>query len=376
MIAKVKTIVAYMEELAPSSIALPGDPVGLQVGSFEAEVGKILVALDPDLRAVEKATALGAEMLITHHPLIYNKLSSINEENPKGYLISKAIRNNLNIFSAHTNYDVARDGVSYQMAAALGLNVENAKILEVTGSEQLLKLVVFVPVGYEEGMRRALAGAGAGQIGRYSHCTFQVEGTGTFMPSEGTNPFIGTSGELEKVAELKLETILPATRRRAVINALLKEHPYEEAAYDLYPLDLDGEEIGLGLIIELDEEISIEQLLVKCSDRLHANIRYWSGSKKGFKRIALCGGSGGSLIEHAARQKAEILIAGDFRYHDLKDAEAYGLALIDAGHDASEEPGVAHLKQYLAQKLKTDGFGAEVILQDPAPTKWSQVEGR
>ncbi len=372
MRSTVKTIISYLEELAPQSIALPGDPIGLQLGNPDAEVAKILVALDPDREAVEEAAFLGAEMLVTHHPLFYHQLSSINEDSPAGALIAEAIRKRINIYSAHTNYDVAPGGVSYQLAKTLGLPAEKAEVLEVTGSEDLLKLVVFVPVGCEEQIRDALSAAGAGQIGNYSHCTFQVRGTGTFMPGEGTDPYIGTRGQLEKADELRLETILPVFRRGAVIEVLKRVHPYEEVAYDLYPLDLEGKKIGLGLVLEPEKPLSTQQLIQLCRNRLGAdNLRYWTAGKSTFKRIALCGGSGGSIIKHAVRQKVDILISGDFRYHDLKQAEGLGLALIDAGHDATEKPGLDYLRQYLERKLQADSFGTEVCLQTSEGAKWS-----
>ena len=372
MKVSVNAVMKYMDELAPLSVALPGDPVGLQVGNPSSIVDSIMVALDPDLETIEEAIKKKAQMIITHHPLIYNKLSSINEAGPRGSLVARAIRNNLHIYSAHTNFDVTRGGVSYRLAEALGLPVKNASVLEVTGSEQLLKLVVFVPKGHEDRILDALARAGAGQIGRYSHCTFQTMGTGTFMPAADTNPFIGSKGELEKVSEIRLETILPVTRRKTIISDLIKHHPYEEVAYDLYPLDLEGDEIGLGLLIDLEEELSFEQLINRCLTNLPTNtLRYSINDREGFRRIALCGGSGGSLIEHAARQNADVLISGDFRYHDLKDAQALNIALIDAGHHATELPGVKYLKDYLQHKLEDEGYGVEVHLQALTPAGWS-----
>ncbi|MGM0651594.1 MAG: Nif3-like dinuclear metal center hexameric protein [Bacillota bacterium] len=372
MQATVKNVTSRLEKLAPLSIAMPGDPVGLQIGSNAAEVKKILVALDPDHAAVSEALSIGAELLLTHHPLFYQKISSVNEDLPGGAIVAEAIRNRLNIYSAHTNYDIAPEGVTFQLAKRLGLPAENARVLEVTGSEQLLKFVVFVPVGHEDAVRSAIAAAGAGQTGNYSHCTFQVAGCGTFMPGEGTNPYIGSSGQLEKADELRMETILPATRRTAVIKAMVNAHPYEEVAYDLYPLDLEGKAIGLGLIIDLEETVGVEEIVRLCRERINANcLRYWTGSQDRFKRIAICGGSGGSLIDHALQKGADIFISGDFRYHDLKNAESSNLALIDAGHDATEWPGMIYLQQYLEKMLQGEGYKTEVSLQASGAAKWN-----
>jgi dinuclear metal center YbgI/SA1388 family protein len=367
----VKKVISYLEEIAPPSLALPGDPVGLQLGNPGAEVKRVMVSLDPDIFAVREALESEVEMLVTHHPLFFHKLSSIDESRPIGALVSEAVRGRLNIYSAHTNFDIAPEGVTYHLAKAIGLPTSEADVLEVTGSEQLLKLVVFVPAGYEDKILKALAGAGAGQTGRYSHCSFQAVGTGTFMPEEGTTPFIGASGAMEKVDEMRLETILPATRRAGVLSALIKAHPYEEVAYDLYPLDLDGKKVGLGLLINSDQSFSLEKLVQLCRKNLTAcNPRGIGFGKSEFRKIALCGGSGGSLIEHAAGRGAEILISGDFRYHDLKQAEELGLALIDAGHAATEIPAVQFLCQSLRERLKKDGFEAEVLIKTSTPTGW------
>ncbi len=372
MQARVENIIDYMEALAPSSIALSGDPVGLQLGHPEAEIKKIMVALDPDWETIDEASNTGTDMLVTHHPLFYNKLSGIDESSPAGSLVAAAVRKGLHIFSAHTNYDISPYGVSYRLAQCLGFPLKHTSVLEVTGSEQMLKLVVFVPDGYEDRVRDALAEAGAAQMGEYSHCTFQAPGTGTFMPGEGTSPFIGDQGKLEKVNELRMETILPATFRSKVIKSLIEAHPYEEVAYDLYPLALEGKSIGLGLNIELEEPLPLEKLVENCRKNLKpATLRYWTPQTREVTRIALCGGSGGSIIANAAGHGAEVLISGDFRHHDLKHAQALGLALVDAGHDATEWPGVSYLQQYLEKRLKEDGYNTEVFLPASAAENWS-----
>lgn len=374
MRANVKKIVSYLEDIAPESLAMPGDSVGLQLGNPEAEVNKVLISLDPDENTVKEALSIGAEMLVTHHPLFYHKLSSINEASPEGMVISSAIRNRISIFSAHTNFDSAIQGVSYQLAHKLGFSTEKADILEVTGSEELLKLVVFIPAGFEDRVLDALARAGAGVIGRYSHCTFQNSGTGTFMPGQGTRPYIGKSGRLEKVDEIRMETILPAHCKTNVIDALLKVHPYEEVAYDLYPLTLKGRDFGFGLTVELDDPLSLDHIIQICRDRLNANdLRYYAPKVKTYKKIAFCGGSGGSLIVNAARKNVELFISGDFSYHNLKTAQDLDMALVDAGHDKTEWPGVAYLKEYISGRLLSDGYQTGAFLHVPASLSWHHV---
>jgi len=373
---KVKNIINYIETLAPPDLAVEGDPVGLQIGDPEAEVSKILVSLDADERAIEEASARGAEMLVTHHPFIFYALASVDESRPEVALIAGAIRKKLHIFSAHTNFDAAPGGVSYRLAEKLSLPIEGAEILEKTGSVDYLKLVVFVPAGYEDGVRNALAEAGAGQIGNYSHCTFQVAGSGSFMPGKGTRPFIGRENELEKVKELRLETILPARIKDAVIEAMFSVHPYEEPAYDLYPSSLEGKPVGFGLVINLAKALPVVEILERCRRFLKPScLRYYDAGKGLYKRIAICGGSGGSMVEVAVRKKADLLIAGDFGYHDLKLAQTCGLSLIDAGHDATEWPGVFYLKEYLQNCLASDQYAAEVFLPTLVASTWNLVDG-
>ncbi len=367
---KVKDIITFMQTIAPPPMALAGDPVGLQVGDPEAEVSKILVVLDPDRLALNAALKNNAQMIISHHPLIFEALSSVDESNPAGALVAEMIRKRINVYSAHTNFDIAANGVSWQLATALGLPLDAAAVLEVTVKEQFLKLVAYLPAENEDEIRSALAAAGAGQIGRYSHCTFVVKGIGTFMPGEGSDPYIGSAGRREKVDEVRLETIIPAGLRAPVIKALLQAHPYEEVAYDLYPLELDGETHGLGLLINSAEPLTIGELVKRCKEKLpYCHPRAYSSSKGPYTRIAILGGSGGSLISQAARSGAEILIAGDFKYHDLKNAEALNLALVDAGHAPTEMPGVFYLAEKLKQMLG-EQEGVEVIAQNFAPAGW------
>jgi dinuclear metal center YbgI/SA1388 family protein len=369
--AKVKQVVAYMEELAPLSLALPGDHVGLQLGNPEALLSKVLIAMDPDEIALEEAFSKGAGMLVCHHPLFFNEVSSLDENSTLGALVAAAIRKRSSIYCAHTNYDIVPGGVTYQLAQKLGLPAEGAKVLEVTTNDQLLKLVVFIPVGHENSVLDAIASAGAGHLGQYSHCAFQTTGVGSFMPGEEAQPYIGSSGKLEKVEEIRLETILPESMRKAVIDALLKAHPYEEAAYDLYPLALPGMELGLGLLVELEKPITMNDLLKRIRESLNVkDLRWWSPGQKTFRSIALCGGSGGSLIGQAARSGADIFISGDFRYHDLKQAQSLNLALIDAGHDTSEQPGLLYIQKYLDERLKADDYETEVLMQTSGKQSW------
>lgn len=371
MFATVRQVADYIEELAPLTLALPGDPTGLQLGNPHAAVQKILVALGLDEGVLEEAVAGGAALVVTHHPLIFEPLPSVDESKPQNALVAAAIRCQVSVYSAHTNLDVAPRGVNHILAERLGLAREGRQPLEVTGSDRLLKLVVFVPLGHEERLLQALFAAGAGALGAYSHSSFQVSGKGTFMPLEGSAPFIGRQGRLEHVDEKRLETILPASRRRDVVQALLETHPYEAPAYDLYPLALEGEPLGLGLIGMLDRPHTLPEIAGRCRKALALRaLRCWAPPGHKFSRVALCGGSGGSLIEHAVAGGAELLISGDFRYHDLEKAQAYGLGLIDAGHSGTELPVVDYLTAYLNSCLLKDGFKTNAAAAKTEPPEW------
>ncbi len=371
MYATVRQIAGYIEELAPPELALPGDPVGLQIGDPHAGVKKVLIALGFDEKVLKEALDEGAALVVTHHPLLFEPLRRVDESEPRGALIAEALRHRLAVYSAHSNLDIAPRGVSYILAERLGLAKEGRRVLKVTGHEQLLKLVLYLPEGYEEKMLETLGDAGTGLEGRYSHCSFQVAGTGTFKPLEGSTPFIGTPGRLERVSEIRMEMILPASQRAAVIRALLEAHPYEEPAYDLYPLARQGEPRGLGLIGSLEIPQTLPEIAGRCRRELGAAmVRCWAPPGQKFSRVALCGGSGGSLIEDAVSGGAGIFIAGDFRFHDLEKAQAHGLGLIDAGHGETEELVIEHLAAHLRSSLHEAGLKTEVVEATPSPPRW------
>lgn len=366
MSLQVQALMDMMDELAPRHLALGNDPVGLHIGNPHDEVKNIVTALDVDEDTLKEALRLEANVIISHHPLIFSPLTGIDYSLPGGALIREIIRNNMNVFVAHTNLDVAPRGVNTLLSELLEL--QDTEILEVTGRDSLLKLVAFVPEGFEDKIRDAISEAGAGWIGNYSHCTFQTAGTGTFLPREGTDPFIGRKGELEKVEEFRLETIFPLSIKKAVINALAESHPYEEVAYDLYPLENEGIPVGLGYVGKLNKSLSLGDLAQKCADKLHADTVHVFGDKqKQVHKVAVCGGSGGSLIQNAAVKGADVFVSGDFKYHDIKTARSMGLSLIDAGHYGTEYPVIPWLARYLQEKLAAGNCRNKIL---PVPGKF------
>jgi len=367
---RLQTIINYMTELAPPRLALKDDPVGLQVGDPRDEVSGILVALDMTEDTLQEAVAEGCSLVITHHPLIFRPLKRIDLTMPAGRLIASILKAGVSVFSAHTNLDVASGGVNTALAAALRLS--NCRVLQVTGVEELEKIAVFVPKGYEDKVRDALSRAGAGWIGNYSHCSFQTAGTGTFMPREGTQPFIGAQNKLERVEEVRLETIYPSRLRNRVIREVFSAHPYEEPAYDLYPLNNSGQQYGLGLLGEVSEPVALGDVARDFSRLLKASFfRLVGDPQKKVKRVAVCGGSGASLIGRAKAAGADLFVTGDIGYHEARDALEIGLAVLDVGHEASERPVIKAVKDWLALRLQDDGFDNQVLVSRAITSPWS-----
>jgi dinuclear metal center YbgI/SA1388 family protein len=364
----VQTLINYMEELAPRRLAYDWDNVGLQLGGMQGTVEKVLVSLDVDQRILDEAISHKADFIITHHPLIFRPLSALRTDLPLGTLIATALAAGIRIYASHTNLDVASGGVNDALAKAIGL--EDTEIIRVTGQEELEKIAVFIPADHVENVRNAMASAGAGWIGGYSHCTFQTEGTGTFMPLEGTSPYIGEQGKLERVSEVRLETIIPASYRRRVIQAMLKAHPYEEAAYDIYPLRNEGVSHGLGRVGMNPSPCTLDELCGLVKEKLNVQqLRVVGQGGRLIKKIAVCGGGGGNLIHAASFDGADVLLTGDIKYHEARDAADAGLAVIDAGHDATEQVIVPVLRDYLQRKISEGGYGTEVLASkiDTAP---------
>jgi len=339
-----------METLAHPKHAESWDKIGLQIGDPNSIIKKIMVTLDVTLPVVEEAINQSVDLLIVHHTPLFNPLENIRWDNPQGRIIQQLIKANINLYCAHTNLDSASGGVNDVLAQKLGLG--NVQVLSPSWKEQYIKIVVFVPAGFEDQVRTAMVEKGAGHIGNYSDCTFQLSGTGTFRPLEGTKPFIGAQDQLERVEEYRIETIVPQEMVEQVVLAMIKAHPYEEVPYDLYPLINNGELSGLGRFGSFEEELTMVELIEKVKAALDLNdIRFVGDIDKKIKNVALCGGSGASLIKQAVKKGAQVFITGDVKYHEAQEAESLGLSLIDAGHFPTEHPVVKMVADFLRQTL-------------------------
>lgn len=351
---KTADIVGIINKIAPVALAETWDNPGLQIGDPCAEVSRILVALDPTPDVIDAAIAASCQLLVTHHPLIFKPLKSISTANPHGASIQKAIRAGVSIVSLHTNYDIASGGLNDLLAGKVGLS--GCVPLKVTATSELVKLVVFVPAERIEGVRDAMFPFVAVQ-GNYRDCSFAAEGAGTFTPLEGAEPFIGTVGMLAEVREERLELLIVRRQLPRAIKALLAAHPYEEPAFDIYPLLNEGEKLGLGRIGFLPEPVILEEYAARLKKDLSAPaLRYVGDPAARVSKVALCSGSGASLLREAVRSGADVLVTGDVKYHEARDAEDMGLALIDAGHFPTEIIMVDDMTQRLGQALVAAGY--------------------
>lgn len=366
MAVSCQTIVSLIEKLAPRRIAEDWDNIGLQIGSPAQEVNKIFVSLDINEEVLQEALDFGAEMIILHHTPIFKPLKRIRTDEASGKLIARIVQNNVALYTAHTNLDAAWGGVNDVLAEMLGL--QEVAPLATSWQQKLYKLVVYVPHNYVEQVHRALTHAGAGCIGNYSECTFRVAGTGTFLPLPGSTPFLGQQGKLEYAQETRLETIIPEEHLAKTLKAMLKAHPYEEVAYDLYTLNNEGVKTGLGRVGYLPQPVTLAELIDIIKEKLQiTNLRYCGDPEKTIKKLALCGGSGMSLVPQAIFSGAQLLLTGDIKYHEAQEALAQDMALIDAGHFATERPIIDVVADYLRKEkaLKNVEIKVSQINTDP-----------
>jgi dinuclear metal center YbgI/SA1388 family protein len=354
-------IIQLFEQFSPKALAMEGDKIGLQIGNLNKPVQKVLVALDVLDQVVDEAIEKDVDLIIAHHPPIFRPLKKITGESASGQLITKLIKHDIAVYAAHTNLDVAKGGVNDLLAEAIGL--KNTEVLVPTYDDKLIKLVVYVPEEDAHRLREALGNAGAGAIGDYSHCSFSANGTGRFLPGESTNPHIGEQGRLEAVGETRIETIFPKSLERKVISAMIKAHPYEEVAYDLYPLENKGEQLGLGRIGTV-EETNLKGFAEHVKKSLDVKtVRVVGPLDAKVKKVAVLGGDGNKYYSQAKFRGADVYITGDIYYHTAHDAMMAELNMIDPGHNVEKvmKVGVAKKMEKLAQEK---GFNVEFIASE------------
>ena len=331
---KIKEIVSALERFAPLPLQDGFDNAGLQIGLTEAEATGALLCLDVTEAVLDEAIGLGYNLVIAHHPLLFKGCKSITGRDYVERCILKAIKNDIVIYAAHTNMDNAWGGVNFKIAEKLGL--KNVRVLEPK-EEALVKLVTYVPVAQAEEGRNVLVAAGCGCIGRYDSCSYNVEGSGTFRAQEGTHPYCGAVGELHTEAEVRIETIVPAYRKAEAVRALLKVHPYEEPAFDLYPLQNTWQQAGAGVIGELEKPETELEFLKRVKKTFEVEcLRHNKLMGREIQTVALCGGAGAFLLPLAIRQRADVFLTGEIKYHEFFGHEGE-ILLAETGHYESEQ---------------------------------------
>jgi dinuclear metal center YbgI/SA1388 family protein len=346
----------------PPSLAEPWDNVGLQVGDRSWPADRVMVALDPTLDVIREAAERGCGLVVTHHPLLFRPVARLDLDEPVAAVAGQALASRVAVAAYHTNADAARPGVTDALAEALDLRVTG--VLRPSEPGDRVKLVTFVPTDSTAKVLDALTLGGAGTIGEYTSCSFRVTGTGTFRPSESANPAIGERGELTEVTEDRLEMVLPRDRLPTVTRALIQAHPYEEVAYDVYPL-LGGEGLGPGRLAEPDAPLTGSELAERCRQRLGSAVRTAGDLDRPVRTVALCGGAGASLIPDALGAGADAYVTGDVKHHQALEATAQGLIVIDAGHHGTEWPFVEALARVLAWSFPDAQVSVSEVRTDP-----------
>ena len=346
---KVADIVQILENFAPKSNAESFDNVGLLVGAQQAEVQGILITLDCLESVVEEAMQKNCNLIVTFHPIIFSGLKSLTGKNYVERAVIKAIQNQVNIYAVHTNLDTAKEGVNFEICNRL--EVKNIRPL-IPKNRCIKKLQTYIPSGYFFRVQKALFEAGAGEIGNYKNCSFSVLGKGTFLPTEKAHPFIGEANKLEEAEELMLSVIFEDYKETQVLKALKNSHPYEEIAYEIYTLDNENQDLGMGRIGELEQEISETEFLKRLKTALPTDcIRHTALLGKPIKKVAVLGGSGSFAISDAISAGADVFVTADIKYHEFFQAERK-ILLADVGHYESEQFTKNLIHNLLKDKIK------------------------
>lgn len=345
---KIVEVIQALEKLAPTTYAEGFDNVGLLVGDADTEVSKILVTLDTLESVIDEAIEKGANLIVSFHPIIFSGLKKLTGKTYVERVVQKAIKHDIAIYATHTALDNSQLGVNYQICQQLKL--QNTEIL-IPQKSTLRQLITYAPTTHADEVRNSLLDAGAGSVGNYDYCSFNIEGKGTFRAKEGANPFIGEIGEVHTENEIRISVIYSKHLESSVLKALRNAHPYEEIAYEILALENQNQTIGMGMIGELEKEMEEEEFLDYLKIQMKAQmVRHSKFRNKKIKRVAVLGGSGSFAIPNAKQKGADVLITADLKYHDFFQAENQ-ILLADIGHYESEQFTKNLLTAYLSEKF-------------------------
>ena len=349
----ISSVAEYLETLAPLSSQEDYDNCGLLIGNASDPLKKALLCLDVTKDVLKEAIARGCNLVISHHPFIFKGLKKLTVKQPETEIVRLAILNDIAIYSIHTNLDNTLQGLNAHL-----LKKFNARKFRLLSPKEgtLVKLATFCPAGHADKVRTAMFDAGAGHIGNYDYCSFNVPGDGTFRASALANPFVGERNELHVEKEVKIEVIFPSWRQAEVVKKLLAAHPYEEVAYDLYPLLNASSAVGSGLVGELEIPVPEADFLLQVKSLLGLPvIRHSEFNSKPVSKIGICTGSGSFLIRNAMLAGVDIFLTADLKYHDFFDLSGK-LVVADIGHYESEQGVKEWLHDVLIEKFPTFAF--------------------
>jgi dinuclear metal center YbgI/SA1388 family protein len=346
----IKDIIKIIEDFAPLSLQESYDNSGLLIGDYDQNTDGALISLDITERIIDEAIEKQCNLIISHHPLIFKNIKKINGNNLVERCILKAIKHDIAIYAAHTNLDNTFHGVNHKIGSKIGL--QNMRILSPTRN-MLQKLVTFVPVTHANEVREALFEAGAGNIGNYSNCSYNTSGNGSFKAGNNTHPFVGTIGEIHYEPEIRIETIFPSYLQHKIIQTLLAIHPYEEPAYDIYPLDNQYAKAGTGMIGDLEKNMEEDEFLHLIKDTFHCKVlKHSAYTGNEVRKVAICGGSGIDFLPEAIKNHANAFLTADIKYHQFFEADMR-ILLADVGHFESEQFTSEIFYDLLQKKIPT-----------------------
>jgi dinuclear metal center YbgI/SA1388 family protein len=360
----VAAVIGFLEQFAPPSLASEWDNVGLLLGDRQARVKRVMTCLTVTPESAAEAVEAKAQLIITHHPILFRPVKRLTMGNPEGRVVLSLVRAGVAVYSPHTAFDNTRGGINDAIARRLGL-AEVSPLRRGEGPRQC-KVVVFVPDKDLSRVSDALFAAGAGRIGEYGECSFRLSGTGTFFGSDASNPTVGRKGRREDVSEWRLEVVCPESSVEAVVSAMRKAHSYEEPAFDVYPLRPAASNLGEGRVGRLAGPAPLAEFAKAVKAALGAALVQTVGDgAKSVGRVAIVCGAGGEFLHDAVRARADVLLTGEMRFHDYLTAQAQELALVLPGHYATERFGVEELAERLKEQWKDVEVWASRRESDP-----------
>ncbi len=368
-----KELVSKLDNIFKKDTAEEWDRVGLQVGREESDVGKILVTLDIDDRTIKEAIECKADLIISHHPLIFNSIDSVVYSSNRGRKIIKLLENGISTYSAHTNYDIMAGGLNDIIAKNLGLKeVKNIKDYK----KKWYKFAVFAPEESQDRIRKTICKNGGGYFKNYSCCTFSTRGLGTFIPGSDANPYTGNAGELSKVDEVRIECIVSEENLKQLVEAVLEEHPYEEPAYDVYSLENRLTDSGLGKYGSVDPPVKFKDYLKFIKEKLQVTDAGWLDRGIGntgnriIERVAFIGGSANSISDILKSLDCDLIITGEIGYHDAIDISEEGKIILAVGHGSSEKFAIDGIYERLTDYFRESGINIDVSMSKSGYWIW------